>query len=192
MRTLLVSAVILSMGICQYADACGGGGRGGKIAFGGRSSGFDRSPIVSNFSPQNQMIAMAQGQINMARQAAAMQAIAYNNQMRPIRMANAARVRQMKIARREARKTIMLAKLEQKRRVEQEFLARSRSWTDSTGEYQVTAVLADANDWGVKLRKADGSFVTVPMNRLSVPDQTWVVQMATPTPNTDRTMFAGL
>ncbi len=196
MRFLLVSAFVFSASIFQSADACGGGGH--KSASEGGLAGFSKHAVPSfaaPATPRNQMVAIPVGQITAARQAATIQAIAYNARMRPIRIANAARVRAAKLASREARKTIMLAKLERDRheqREKQEFLARARRWTDSTGQHQVLAILADANQWGVKLRKSDGSFVNVPMNRLSNPDQTWVALKATPTTIKGQTMLARL
>ncbi len=175
MKTHLVPIAVAIL-ICssELVSACGGVGSGARIARGSFGGGV---PIVSAAPAANPMfaaIAMQNAQFAMARQAAIAQANAYNARMRPVRLANASRVRQQRLAMREARKEIRIAKLEAQRHEEQEFLAKARTWTDVTGNHQVIAVLADANAWGVKLQKKDGSTVNVPMERLSSPDQTVV------------------
>jgi septal ring factor EnvC (AmiA/AmiB activator) len=117
---------------------------------------------------------MQSAQFNMARQAASARAAAYNAQMRPVRLANASRVRAEKIARRTARTEFRIAKLEAAKKEQQAFLAKARTWTDSTGSHRVLAVLVDATDVAVKLRKQDGDVIAVPLERLSSPDQSWV------------------
>jgi hypothetical protein len=49
-----------------------------------------------------------------------------------------------------------------------------RTWTDSTGEHKVEAEFVSATMGQVKLRKADGSEVVLPMERLSEADQEWL------------------
>lgn len=158
----------------EFASACGGGGSGSKLArgsFGGGVPLVSASPVAN---PMFQAVAMQNARFSMARQAAVAQANAYNARMRPVRIANANRVRQERLAMREARKEIKIAKLQSQQREQQEFLAKARTWTDRTGKHKVVAVLADANAWGVKLQKKDGTTVNVPMQRLSSPDQTVV------------------
>ena len=172
MKYLLTLPLVL---ICttEMAVACGGGGRSGS-GFSSRSlDGGVRTVGVPMVSP----IAAQTARFNMARQAAIAQTNAYNAAMRPIRLAKANRIRQQKLAQRQARAEIRIAKLEAKRRYQQEFLAKARTWTDSTGKHTVTAILADANDWGVRLKKEDGSFVNVAYDRLSSPDQVWVASV---------------
>ena len=51
-----------------------------------------------------------------------------------------------------------------------------RSWTDSTGQYRVRAALVELKDGRVWLKKADGSTVGVPLDRLGAADQRWVAR----------------
>ncbi len=53
-------------------------------------------------------------------------------------------------------------------------MAKARTWTDSSGSHEVLAVLVDATDVAVKLRKQDGDVIAVPLERLSTSDQSWV------------------
>lgn len=124
-----------------------------------------------------QAVAMQSAQFSMARQTAVAQANAYNARMHPIRLAKANRMREQRLAFRNARKEIRIAKLEAQRQQEREFLVKARRWTDSTGNHEIVAILADANAWGVKLQKKDGSTVNVPMEKLSSPDQTMVASV---------------
>lgn len=50
----------------------------------------------------------------------------------------------------------------------------SRTWVDDTGKHRIVAAFGGAWDGSVRLRKADGSIVTVPLDRLSENDQQWV------------------
>ncbi|MBA2113442.1 outer membrane protein assembly factor BamB family protein [Bremerella alba] len=52
--------------------------------------------------------------------------------------------------------------------------AESRSWTDSTGQFNIEAEFQEYSGGSVTLLKADGETVTVPMTKLSRTDQTWV------------------
>lgn len=52
--------------------------------------------------------------------------------------------------------------------------AESRSWTDSTGQFNIEAEFVEYAKGDVKLKKADGETITVPMNKLSKADQTWI------------------
>lgn len=54
--------------------------------------------------------------------------------------------------------------------------AEERTWTDSTGKFQVEAELADVQDGAVVLRRSDGRTVRVPLNRLSEKDQQYVAE----------------
>ena len=49
-----------------------------------------------------------------------------------------------------------------------------RTWTDNTGSFRVEAEYISAGPAGVKLRKADGTAIVVPMDRLSPEDQAWI------------------
>jgi len=55
-----------------------------------------------------------------------------------------------------------------------------RTWTDSTGQYRVRAVFVEFKDGRVWLKKADGSTVGVPLDRLSAADQGWVARQTVP------------
>ncbi|NQT37013.1 MAG: hypothetical protein HQ581_05965, partial [Planctomycetes bacterium] len=55
-----------------------------------------------------------------------------------------------------------------------------RTWTDSTGTYQVVGEMVSCHDSVVRLRKADGRYVRVDITKLSVGDRLFVEQrMAT-------------
>jgi uncharacterized protein with FMN-binding domain len=49
-----------------------------------------------------------------------------------------------------------------------------RTWTDSTGTYQVQAELVDEDGGTVRLRKRDGQIVSLPLERLSTADQAYI------------------
>lgn len=49
-----------------------------------------------------------------------------------------------------------------------------RTWTDHTGKYRTEAEMVDAQDGMVRLKKSDGSVVTVPLTKLSEADQEFV------------------
>lgn len=49
-----------------------------------------------------------------------------------------------------------------------------RTWTDESGEFSVEAELVDSSATEVRLRKTDGSVVTVPLDRLSTEDRKYV------------------
>ncbi len=52
--------------------------------------------------------------------------------------------------------------------------ARSRSWADQSGQFKIEGTLKHADDQKVELLKKDGRVVTVPFDKLSRPDQTFV------------------
>lgn len=54
----------------------------------------------------------------------------------------------------------------------------ARTWTDSTGKYKLRATLAeyDVDGGQVKLKKSDGSVVTMQVDKLSEADQAWLKQ----------------
>jgi hypothetical protein len=56
--------------------------------------------------------------------------------------------------------------------------AELRTWTDTTGEHETEARFVIASMGSVTLRKADGSEVTMPMERLSEADQEWIRERA--------------
>lgn len=49
-----------------------------------------------------------------------------------------------------------------------------RTWTDSTGQFKIDAEFAGYAAGTVKLKKADGSIITLPMEKLSQEDQDWI------------------
>lgn len=57
--------------------------------------------------------------------------------------------------------------------------AAERTWTDSTGKFQVDAELVEVQDGTVVLRRADGRTVRVPLKRLSKSDQQYVAEHQT-------------
>ena len=50
----------------------------------------------------------------------------------------------------------------------------TREWTDSTGKYRVKGTLMDLREGQVRLRKLDGTMITLPLERLSTADQTFI------------------
>ena len=52
--------------------------------------------------------------------------------------------------------------------------AQTRTWTDSSGDFQIEAQLVEVNDGTVHLKKADGQIVTVPLDRLSAADRQFI------------------
>jgi len=50
----------------------------------------------------------------------------------------------------------------------------ARQWTDSTGVFTIEAELIEVSGGNVRLRKADGQIVTVPLDRLSAADRDYV------------------
>lgn len=57
-----------------------------------------------------------------------------------------------------------------------------RTWTDSTGQHRVQAAFVEAKDGRVWLKKADGTTVNIPLDRLSGADQRWVARQAAARP----------
>ncbi len=62
-----------------------------------------------------------------------------------------------------------------------------RTWRDAEGKYSVEAVLLDKTDTTVRLKKADGNVVTVPIARLSKEDRDFLDNLK----KTDDNPFAG-
>lgn len=54
-----------------------------------------------------------------------------------------------------------------------------RTWTDASGTFQTDAELVGMEDGNVRLKKADGSVITVPIDRLSDNDRHFVQQSCT-------------
>ncbi len=52
--------------------------------------------------------------------------------------------------------------------------AKSREWSDNAGKFKIEASLSFANSTEVKLKKADGKVVTVPLSKLSAKDQGFI------------------
>lgn len=50
----------------------------------------------------------------------------------------------------------------------------SRTWTDASGQFKIKADFVSYGAGLVKLKKADGSVVEIPMERLSEEDQRWI------------------
>lgn len=59
---------------------------------------------------------------------------------------------------------------------------KMRFWSDATGKFRVRAALVDRDGASVKLRKEDGSEVSVPLDRLSANDQEYVAKLGQATP----------
>jgi hypothetical protein len=53
-----------------------------------------------------------------------------------------------------------------------------RSWTDDTGWYQTRGQLVSISDSGIRILKDNGRHCTVPFDRLSSADVSYVVQLA--------------
>jgi outer membrane protein assembly factor BamB len=67
--------------------------------------------------------------------------------------------------------------------------AAPRTWTDPTGQFRIEAEFVDYGEGTVRLKKTDGSELSVAMNKLSAADQQWVRtelrrRIAEATPNT--------
>jgi hypothetical protein len=58
-------------------------------------------------------------------------------------------------------------------------LATTRTWTDNTGKFTVEAELEEVRDDEVVLKKADGTRITVPLERLSTTDRRYLASQAT-------------
>ena len=54
--------------------------------------------------------------------------------------------------------------------------ASAREWTDITGAFRIEAELVEYKDGVVRLRKTDGSIVSVPLAKLSKADQNYVLK----------------
>ena len=52
--------------------------------------------------------------------------------------------------------------------------SKSRTWTDATGKFSVDAALVDADDQKVALQTNDGKAISLPLAKLSAPDQQFV------------------
>jgi len=59
-----------------------------------------------------------------------------------------------------------------------------RTWTDLSGRYKTRATLVEVVDGKVRLRKLDGTVVTVPIEKLSETDQAWLEKHASGAPAT--------
>ncbi len=53
-----------------------------------------------------------------------------------------------------------------------------RVWTDDSGKFRVRAALVQAGQAEVKLRRVDGTEITVPLERLSQTDRQWLAKVA--------------
>lgn len=63
-------------------------------------------------------------------------------------------------------------------------LAQSRTWTDATGAFTVEAEFVDLVDGQIRLKRADGSVVSVGLERLSAADQEFAKTAAGGAPGT--------
>ena len=63
--------------------------------------------------------------------------------------------------------------------------AETRTWQDESGKFKIEAELLEVNEDSVRLRKADGKEISVPIARLSKTDQDFVraSQKSTTSPN---------
>ena len=52
--------------------------------------------------------------------------------------------------------------------------AQTRTWTDSSGNFEIEAQLVEVSDGTAHLQKADGQIVTVPLDRLSAADRQFI------------------
>ncbi|MBM4095099.1 MAG: hypothetical protein FJ276_37690 [Planctomycetes bacterium] len=55
--------------------------------------------------------------------------------------------------------------------------AASRTWTDASGKFKVEAVLLNVNGDNVVLKKKNGNTTTVPISKLSKPDQDFLASL---------------
>lgn len=53
-----------------------------------------------------------------------------------------------------------------------------RTWTDASGLHQIEAAFVGMTAWQVRLRKADGAVITIPLEKLSEEDQKWIASRA--------------
>jgi len=53
-----------------------------------------------------------------------------------------------------------------------------RTWVDTTGKFRVRAQLVDVQDGNVRLKKLDGSVISVPIEKLSQADQDWLAKQS--------------
>ena len=100
-----------------------------------------------------------------------------NARLKPIRIANAKRIREKNLLALERRRDERIAQREQREReaaAQQELLAESREWSDITGKYTTRAKLIASDGRAVQLLKNDGSKVVVPLSRLSPADRDWL------------------
>lgn len=170
MKAIAIFSVMLISTLTMTDSLLGCGG-------GGQSSGSSPGGLIGNSGPgAAQMLSGPGKTINMARQATTAQVRAYNARMMPIRIANAKKARDEKLALRESRTQSRLAKLESQKQKQQAFLAGARTWTDRSGKFTLVAVLVDVSGSQVQLTKEDGSTVRVPLSRLSSADQTLIAE----------------
>jgi actin cytoskeleton-regulatory complex protein SLA1 len=52
----------------------------------------------------------------------------------------------------------------------------NRKWTDATGNHTIEAEFGGMANGKVKLKKADGSVITIPLEKLSEDDQEWITK----------------
>jgi SLA1 homology domain 1, SHD1 len=170
MRSIVVAAMALTLAPSEYVFACDGSG-------GQRYADKQCGPAFANSPNVNQPFynaAAANYQMNAMRQESMARAAAYNAKMYPIRLANATKAREAKLAKRQASTKIRLAAAEAKQRAKLEFEANSRTWIDASGQYEVRAIFIKANDRAVQLKKADGKLVNVPLEKLRLVDREYV------------------
>ncbi len=56
-------------------------------------------------------------------------------------------------------------------------VAPAREWTDATGKFSIKAELVDVRDGKVRLKKADGNVIAVPVAKLSKADQKYLQEL---------------
>src|SRR5262245_30166152 len=69
--------------------------------------------------------------------------------------------------------------------------ADGREWTDASGKFRIEAELVAVRNGKVILEKADGSVITVPLDKLSTADQEFLKAKENPPPATPTIPAAG-
>lgn len=63
---------------------------------------------------------------------------------------------------------------------------KSRTWTDTTGEFKVVAAFVEVKDGKVTLKKDAGGTISVPVAKLSKEDRTWLASHARTRPSKEK------
>ncbi|MCC9607232.1 hypothetical protein LOC68_13830 [Blastopirellula sp. JC732] len=62
------------------------------------------------------------------------------------------------------------------------FSQEARTWTDSTGKFTIVGKLASHDDKSIRIEKSDGQVISVPLDKLSTADQTFIAKLAESNP----------